>query len=97
MLAQANALQVARSNYSSYTYTPVIDGSYVPGPPDALLATGKFNKDLKILLANNADEGLLFSNPTVQTKEAFSQLIVELAPTFSTQEKLLGLERKERP
>jgi carboxylesterase type B len=37
-------------------------------------------------LANNADEGLLFINPTVQTKEAFDQLVVGLAPNFSPKE-----------
>lgn len=83
---QANALQVARSAYGSYTYTPVIDGLYVPGPPGALLAAGRFDKNLALVLANNADEGLLFSNPTVQTEEAFNNLVVDLAPTFSSRE-----------
>ena len=85
-LSQANALQVARSNYSSYTYKPVLNGSYVPGPPGALLAAGKFNKDLKLLLANNADEGLLFSNPAMQNMEVFDQFVIALAPTFFSQE-----------
>jgi len=61
---RANAQQVAyESAYGQYTYGPVVDGSFVPLQPGQLLAQGRFDKDVRVMVGHNANEGALFTPP----------------------------------
>ncbi|KAF2641629.1 alpha/beta-hydrolase [Massarina eburnea CBS 473.64] len=59
---RANAQQVLYdSSYGGYTYGPAIDGNFVPLQPGQLLAQGRFDKNVKVMVGHNADEGALFT------------------------------------
>lgn len=77
-LIAANARQVARSAYGQFTYSPAIDGDFVPLDPKALLAQGRFAADVRVLAGHNADEGLLFA-PPVTSDEAFVAFVRDVA------------------
>lgn len=68
-LIRANAQQVAYdSGYGSYTYGPVVDGNFVPLQPGQLLAQGRFDKDVRVMVGHNAQEGALFTPPYIRTE-----------------------------
>jgi len=81
---RANALQVALSNYGSFTYGPVVDGSFVPALPPLLLNQGAFAKNLNIMVGHNADEGPLFTPPYVTNDTALLAFIKQSYPTIQT-------------
>ncbi|KAI9815832.1 MAG: hypothetical protein M1832_005246 [Thelocarpon impressellum] len=62
-LRTANSLIVGLSSYGSFTFGPVVDGSYVPALPGKLLLQGSYDKSLTLMIGHNAQEGLLFYNP----------------------------------
>ncbi|OXV09623.1 hypothetical protein Egran_02614, partial [Elaphomyces granulatus] len=74
-LIQANIKQVAAAPYSSFIYGPVVDGSFVPEIPPLLLLHGQFDHNVEIMVGHNADEGLLFTDPTITTDDAFNSLV----------------------
>lgn len=64
-LIAANAYQVAtKSSYGTFTYGPVVDGTFVPELPGKLLLEGRFDRNLRIMVGHNANEGLLFTPPS---------------------------------
>ena len=56
-LLRANILQINPSPYGSYTYGPVVDGDFVPAMPGELLLHGQYDKNVRVMLGHNADEG----------------------------------------
>ncbi|EPS33120.1 hypothetical protein PDE_08082 [Penicillium oxalicum 114-2] len=79
-LIAANAYQVAtKSQWGSFIYGPVVDGTFVPELPGKLLKEGNFDHNLNIMVGHNADEGLVFTSPdsrdenglTMQLKQQF--------------------------
>ncbi|EUC41839.1 hypothetical protein COCMIDRAFT_8509 [Bipolaris oryzae ATCC 44560] len=68
---RANAQQIIYdSPYGSYTYGPVVDGDFVPLQPGLLLAQGRFDKDVRVMIGYNADEGAVFTPTSVNTSTA---------------------------
>jgi len=67
-LITANSIQVAKSRFGGFTYGPVVDGIFAPELPGVLLAQGRFDKSLRIMVGHNGDEGLLFVDPLVVTE-----------------------------
>ncbi|KAI9717345.1 MAG: hypothetical protein M1828_007233 [Chrysothrix sp. TS-e1954] len=82
-LIQANALQVAKSPYGDYAFTPVTDGFFVPDNPVFLFADGKFDKNINTVIGHNADEGLLFTNPAIQTDQDFKNFLAFEIPSLN--------------
>ncbi|KAF1989503.1 alpha/beta-hydrolase [Aulographum hederae CBS 113979] len=80
-LIAANSLQVMRSPYSGYTYGPAVDGVFVPDTPSRLLAAGRFDKDVEVMVGHNADEGLLFTDPFIRTESNLSSFLSANFPT----------------
>lgn len=74
-LIMANVLQVARSVYGGFVYGPVVDGLFVPDLPGKLLLQGSYDKNLKIMVGHNADEGLLFTPPFVTNETAYESFL----------------------
>jgi carboxylesterase type B len=56
-IIRANYLQVFESPYSSFSYGPVVDGTFVPLQPAQLLAQGRFDKSIRLMIGHNANEG----------------------------------------
>jgi carboxylesterase type B len=84
-LIAANAYQVAtQSQYGSFTYGPVVDGSFVPELPGQLLLKGAFHHDVEVMVGHNGDEGLVFTSPVTTTEEGIRESIKQALPETST-------------
>ena len=79
-LITANSLQIGQSEYGLASYGPVLDGRFVPATAGRLLRQGWFDKNVKLIVAHNANEGLLFTNPSVRSESAYRDA---LRRTFS--------------
>lgn len=75
----ANTLQVANSNYGSFTYGPVVDGSFVPALPGISLLNGAYAHNVSIMAGHNTHEGVAFTPPYIQTDD---QLAMYIQATF---------------
>ncbi|MCJ1385946.1 hypothetical protein MMC17_009071 [Xylographa soralifera] len=77
-LRVANYIQVSGSQWGSFTYVPVIDGSYVPNQPLRLLLDGDFHQNIHIMQGHNANEGLIFTSPYTQTASGYDTFVSTL-------------------
>jgi acetylcholinesterase len=83
---RANAQQVAYdSAYGQYIYGPVVDGNFVPAQPGELLAQGRFDKDVRVMVGHNANEGQYFTPPFVASNEALQAQLKTAFPTSPQQ------------
>jgi len=82
-LAVANNLQIARSTYGTFTYGPVVDGSFVPALPGKLLLQGNYDKKVRYMLGHNVAEGILFVSPFSKTEADFLTYLTALFPDAS--------------
>ncbi|KAG9380385.1 PnbA Carboxylesterase type B [Pyrenophora tritici-repentis] len=61
-IIRASAQQVIfDSQYGGFSYGPVVDGLFVPLQPGRLLAQGRFDQDVRVMVGHNANEGALFT------------------------------------
>ncbi|GKZ27514.1 hypothetical protein AbraCBS73388_004829, partial [Aspergillus brasiliensis] len=66
-LIAANSYQITNlSTYGSFSYGPVTDGSFAPDVPVHLLAKGRFNQNISLIVGHNADEGLFITSPATR-------------------------------
>lgn len=80
-LRRANVQQVAYTTpWGSFAYGPTVDGSFVPQQPGQLLAQGRFDKDVNVMVGHNANEGPLFTAPSIQSDAALRQQLTTAYP-----------------
>lgn len=79
-LIEANAYQVAESTYGTYTYGPAVDGTFVPQMPGQLLQEGNFDRNLRVMVGHNADEGLFFTPPASVGSKNYQNLLKQDFP-----------------
>ena len=79
----ANIKEVGNSSYGQYTFGPVVDGSFTPALPGQLLARGQFDKSVKVMVGHNADEGLLFTSPFVNSDATYAASLSSVLPDAS--------------
>ncbi|KAJ5638973.1 uncharacterized protein N7484_006835 [Penicillium longicatenatum] len=85
-LIAANAYQIAtQSKWGDFTYTPVVDGTFVPALPGQLLMEGKFDHNLTVMSGHNTDEGLEFTPPASILSSALPKMLKVYYP-FITQD-----------
>lgn len=82
-LITANLIQVGEATYGTFVYGPVVDGSFVPALPGKLLLQGSFNKNVKVMVGHNADEGLLFTPPFVTNDTAYAAFLRTSLPDIN--------------
>lgn len=82
-LIMANLIQVAHSIYGTFTYGPVVDGSFVPDVPGKLLLQGSYYKNIKVMVGHNADEGLVFTPPFITNNTAYESFLRLSYPDIS--------------
>jgi carboxylesterase type B len=84
-LITANQYQVGGAPYGSYTFGPAVDGDLVPELPFQLLAKGKFDKSIRVMVGHNSNEGLLFTNAdsASRTKDTFKNNTKVNLPSLS--------------
>ncbi|ESZ98491.1 carboxylesterase [Sclerotinia borealis F-4128] len=81
ILSGVNTMMIGKSSYGQFTFGPVVDGSYVPDFPPRLLTQGAFDHNIGILVGHNSDEGLLLTNPAVQTQPEFVSTFEQALPS----------------
>jgi len=74
---------VQTSDYGQFTFGPAVDDLLVPAPLSLLLARGFYWPEFQIMVADNTNEGLLFTPPTVQSDSDFKALIFKRLPGLS--------------
>ena len=79
-LQMANIAQVGNSTYGEFTFGPAVDGLFAPAIPGKLLLQGSFDKNLKIMVGHNADEGLEFTSPNITDNATLNDYIVTAFP-----------------
>ncbi|TKX25031.1 hypothetical protein C1H76_2741 [Elsinoe australis] len=79
----ANIITTGGAAYGGFTYGPVVDGIFAPALPGQLLARGQFDQDVSILVGQNANEGLLFTSPFIQTETDLRNAIITALPTIA--------------
>ncbi|PVH86271.1 alpha/beta-hydrolase [Cadophora sp. DSE1049] len=85
-LAGLNSIIVARSApYGTFTFGPVVDGTFVPKLPGVLLSEGKFDTELNVMVSHNSDEGLQFTSPFLTTEAAVATNLKEVFPTANNE------------
>lgn len=83
-LIAANLYQVGvKSLYGTFTYSPVVDGTFVPALPGQLLQSGNFDRNLQIMVGHNADEGLDFTSPISLNESGFAAYLKQGLPEIS--------------
>ncbi len=71
-MALVNSVIVGRSRYGTYTFGPVVDGSFVPDMPGKLVAKGRFARSLNaVMMGTNFNEGVLFDSPFLTNDEDY--------------------------
>lgn len=84
VLIKANALQVfLDASYGTFIYGPVVDGDFAPALPGQLLAQGRFDKSVRVMVGHNANEGAFFADPYVQNETAYEDYIRTDFPSIS--------------
>jgi cholinesterase len=83
-LYQINYLIVGSSPYGEFTFGPAVDGLLVPDLPRNLLLEGKFDHNVKAMVAYNSSEGILFSSPLFQNSTDFDDYVQFLFPSASS-------------
>lgn len=61
----------------------VVDGLFVPDFPGKLLSAGVVDKQVKVIVAHNLDEGLLFTDPQIADDAGFRAYLAALMPSVS--------------
>ncbi|KAB8295158.1 hypothetical protein EYC80_007087 [Monilinia laxa] len=84
VLSGVNILLTGKSSYGQFTFGPVVDESYVPDFPPRLLSQGAFDNNIDVLVGQNANEGLIFTNPAVQTQLEYISTLEQALPSANT-------------
>lgn len=76
----ANALAVGAAPWTSFSYGPVVDGTYVPNHPSILLSNGDFHRGLDIMTGHVESETPSFTPSFVRTNTQFREFLHGLFP-----------------
>ncbi|EAW20417.1 carboxylesterase family protein [Aspergillus fischeri NRRL 181] len=84
-LIAANSYQITNlSTFGSFSYGPVTDGRFAPDIPARLLTDGRFNKNIRLIVGHNADEGLFITAPETSNSSVLTTLVGEAFPNFGS-------------
>ncbi|ETS87819.1 hypothetical protein PFICI_01647 [Pestalotiopsis fici W106-1] len=78
----SGTVSTTRGYFGSFAFQPVVDGSYIQTRPSQQLLTGKVNGK-RILVGNNANEGVPLTNPDVDTFSEYNDFIAKTYPRFT--------------
>ncbi|GAB1316422.1 hypothetical protein MFIFM68171_06632 [Madurella fahalii] len=81
-LAGVNSAMVGTAPFASSVFGPNVDGLFVPSHPGRLLATGRVDSAVEVVVAYNLDEGLLFTDPRVGDTAGFEAYLSGLMPSL---------------
>ncbi|KKK25582.1 hypothetical protein AOCH_000074 [Aspergillus ochraceoroseus] len=87
-LQNASALVSTSGLFGTFAFLPVIDGDYIRARPSQQLLEGRVSGQ-RILVGNNANDGVPLSNPNVVSREAFANYISSTFPRLTEEDKFL--------
>ncbi|KAK5416958.1 hypothetical protein LTR06_002945 [Exophiala xenobiotica] len=76
----ANTIQIGNSYYGTFTYGPMVDGIFVPDLPGVLLSTGRFAKNVSVMVGHNIAEAPGFTPPYLETEPDFQTWLTLMFP-----------------
>ncbi|KAL5447840.1 hypothetical protein PMIN07_001888 [Paraphaeosphaeria minitans] len=80
---RANAQQIAYDPpWGGYVYGPVVDGLFAPLLPGQLLAQGRFDKNVRVLVGHNTNEGPYFTPPYANSTERIATQLKHTIPSI---------------
>ncbi|KAI1765357.1 putative carboxylesterase [Hypoxylon sp. FL1150] len=71
--------------WGSFAFLPVMDGDYIQELPSVQTMSGNI-VGKRVLVGNNANEGVPLTDPTVDEKEKFDDFISKFLPLFTAQD-----------
>lgn len=78
----ANAQQVTYDSvYGGFSYGPAVDGDFVPLQPGQLLAQGRYDKDVRVMVGHNINEAASFI-PPVRTNDEVKDFLMTANPAL---------------
>jgi len=77
VLEWANSFMIQTATYGHFTFGPAVDNGFVPAPPGLLLDQGYFWPDIKILIGDESNEGLIFTPPLVRSDAQLRKLMID--------------------
>lgn len=77
-----NAAVVGLSPYGSFTYGPTVDGDYVPELPGELLLSKNFDNSVEVMVAHNANEGIMFATPFAKSNSDMAAYLKAAVPSL---------------
>ncbi|PMD32509.1 alpha/beta-hydrolase [Hyaloscypha variabilis F] len=83
-LKSINEAVVYNATDSGFVYGPSPDGTYVPALPQVLLAEGKFNHDVQVMVGHNSAELLGTTHVNITTQSDVSYYVQRLVPNISS-------------
>ncbi|KAK3342036.1 Alpha/Beta hydrolase protein, partial [Lasiosphaeria hispida] len=83
-LVGVQAGMIVTAPFASTVFGPNIDGLMVPDHPGKLLTAGKVDKRVKVIVAHNLDEGLLFTDPRIPDDAGFKSYLAGFMPSLPT-------------
>lgn len=81
-LAGINAAMINDGPFSSTVFAPSADGllGFLPAHPMKLFRQGRVDRSVDVIVAHNADEGLLFTDPRIEGEEEFKAYLAGWTP-----------------
>ncbi|KAK8135983.1 hypothetical protein PG984_003923 [Apiospora sp. TS-2023a] len=79
-------VSTTRGYFGTFAFGPVVDDDYIQDLPSKQLQSGKV-AGKRILVGNNANEGVPLTNPEVSTRDAYDQFISSTFPNFTAEDK----------
>ena len=81
-LRAANTALVAKSPIGQFTFSPTVDGSFVPALPGQLLLQGDFDSSLRVMTGHNFHETLNFMDPNATSDADFHRNLKSSFPAI---------------
>ncbi|KAM3502477.1 hypothetical protein MY10362_004821 [Beauveria mimosiformis] len=81
-LIQANAEYIARQPTGVLPFLPSHDGSFLPDEPATLLAQGRFDQSVDIVVGSNTNDGLYFGDFAVTSDDEFLAWLARVYPSI---------------
>ncbi|KAH8817012.1 putative carboxylesterase [Xylogone sp. PMI_703] len=84
----SGTVSTTRGFFGTFAFLPVLDGKLIQNRPSEQLLLGKVSGK-RLLVGNNANEGVPLSDPTIRTRDEFDSWVSTAFPHFSYAEKTL--------
>ncbi|PYI00819.1 carboxylesterase family protein [Aspergillus sclerotiicarbonarius CBS 121057] len=81
-LQNASAIVSSSGLFGTFAFLPVVDGDLIQERPSLQLSRGKVSGK-RILVGNNANDGVPLTNPNVVTRPRFNKYITSTFPRFT--------------